>query len=326
MDSRGIINRDSEDMREFEMLEKVSNKYILEFISYVEVEKNYSTHTRDKYLKNLSFFLEYLVETASLNGNDINEEIILEVEKEEIRKFLQQLYRLRFKSTTISNYISTLKSFYNFCLQKDYISVKIMNGIEYPKKEDRLPKILYDSEVDVFFSQIDISKKFGKRDRALCRLLYTTGIRVTECVSLKLSDINFKDEQIRVFGKGKKERIVPIHPYALDSLRIYLEVERDMYLKDKSIENVFINNRGGVLTARGVRDIIYRISSKASVSLDLSPHTFRHTLATKLLNNGMDLRMVQEILGHESLSSTEVYTHLTKEDLAKTYKDAIERK
>lgn len=282
------------------------------FLNYLKLEKNYSELTLDKYKKNLLLFFKYV---------DKSIENIIE---QDIRDFIYALYTKEYKKSTISNFISTIKSFFKYLYKREYISQNISIEIEYPKKEKRLPKIIYEKEFNTLLNVLVEGNKYSYRNKALLYLLYTTGIRVSECSNLKIKDIDFEKETILITGKGNKERIVPTTKKTLQLMLEYINLERNNLNKNE-IEYLFINNKATQLTSRGIRTIIDNLCERSDVNLDMSPHIFRHTLATNLLSNGMDLRYVQKILGHSNLTSTQVYTNLTSKEIRKKYDRKMKR-
>ena len=198
-------------------------------------------------------------------------------------------------------------------------------SLYHPKKEERLPNFFYEEELEVLFEKNQGTDLKSIRNLAILELLYATGIRVSELVAIELSQIDFSYNIIRVMGKGRKERIVPFGSYAEDALLLYMNDVRPKLMKTKQHQAFFVNMRGGELTDRGVRHILKEMIEAASMHMKIYPHMLRHTFATHLLNNGADLRTVQELLGHAHLSSTQVYTHVTKEALRKTYMNAHPR-
>lgn len=290
---------------------------IKKFIQYLEVQKNYSPLTTDSYY----YILEHYYHWVNTNIKQKTWEIT----KNQIKQYIYYLNMQQYTPATIAKYISTLKSFYKYLIINKKISKDYNLALEYPKKSKKLPQIMYEREIKEFFQQIDKKQKFGKRNYSLFLVLYTTGIRVEECSNLKIEDIDFIQSTIKVLGKGQKERIVPLHYLTQKEIENYINTERNILLHGEQSEYLFINNKNSQLTARGIRHITTKIAQKCSNHLKISPHTFRHTLATKLLNNGMDLRYIQEILGHSNLATTEVYTHLDVRTLNKTYQDKIKR-
>lgn len=285
-------------------------KYILDYLNYLKFEKNYSENTILNYEIDLKEFEDYL------NKNNSN---VLELDYKGIRGFLEYLDENNYSNGSISRKISSLKSFYNFMIIKHYLEVSPVELITYPKKEIRLPKFVEYKELEELFSIPDINTPLGIRNLLILELLYASGLRVSELVSIKINDIDIKNKEIRVIGKGSVERIVYFGEYAKDALEDYLEYSRNELLNGKYSEYLFINKNGTNLTDRGVRMIIDSILKSASIKTHISPHTLRHTFATHLLNEGAELKVVQELLGHKNLQTTEVYTHISNERLRNVY-------
>ena len=284
--------------------------YVKLYLDYLKYEKNYSDNTILNYEIDLKEFNEYL--------NSINSSLI-STNYKEVRGFLEELNEEHFKNGSVSRKISSLKSFYNFMLFKHFLTSSPVELITYPKKEYRLPKFVEYKELETLFSIPDTTNPLGIRNLLILELLYASGMRVSELVNVKLKDIDQNRKEIRVFGKGSVERIAYFGEYALDALNDYLDYARDDLLKGKTSEYLFINKNGTRLTDRGVRLIIDNIISSSSVKTKISPHTLRHTFATHMLNEGADLKVVQELLGHKNLGTTEVYTHISNERLRNIY-------
>lgn len=281
-------------------------KYVEEFLNYLEVEKNYSNLTIINYRKDLLEFLDFI-------NKDLRK-----VQKEDIRAYLNVLFNNDNKSTTVSRKISSLKSFYKYMKIKELVIVNPASSIKYPKREKSLPKFVPYNEIQ---EMLDISKNsdFGERNNLIIELMYSSGVRVSELVNIKISDIDFKNKKIRIMGKGSYERFVFFGDYALTSLNTYVSGLRCKLLDGKVSEFLFLNKNGGKITTRGIAKIIDNLIHETSIKTKVSPHTLRHTFATHLLDSGCDLRSVQEMLGHKNINSTEVYTHVTSERLKEVY-------
>ncbi len=292
------------EKEEFLKLDIISN-----FSNYI-MTKNYSINTYTSYISDLYYF--YLFVKKDLT----------KVTERDIRSYQEELNSSHEKPTSIRRKISTFKSFYKFLYKNGYINKKDypLNKVVYPKVEKRLPKFIYYNDL---LEILDESKRTndGIRDRLIIEMLYATGVRVSELINMKYSDIDFNNRRIRVCGKGNKERIVYYGEYAEEALKIYMS---DHIKNDKGY--VFVNSNGGRLTDRGVRYIIDKIMEKLSVKVHVTPHVLRHTFATDMLNNGCDIKVVQELLGHSSLQTTEVYTHVTNERLKEVYYSCFPRR
>lgn len=291
--------------------------YTEEYLEYLSIQKKYSQHTITKYQMIYQEYQKFLQE--------INQEI-LKVQTNDLKNFIYQLHDRGYKSATIANYISAMKSLYKYFLEQDYIIENVTERIKYPKKESKLYEIIYQKELQDFFNAINQEEKYKLRNKALFSLLYASGIRVSECANLKTIDVNFSTNMINVYGKGKKERFVPVAEEILQVVDVYIKTERETMNQKYELEYLFLNKHGKQLTDRGIRYLTTKFCKKAALYTNLSPHKFRHTLATNLLNNGMDLRLIQEILGHETLATTQKYTHISSRQLQDMYDTAIDRK
>jgi integrase/recombinase XerC len=284
---------------------------IKEFLDYLEFEKKFSLYTVDNYDKDITEFKEYLV------MNNINS--FKKVDYSLIRKYLVFLYEKKYKNTTICRHISSLRSFYKYLLGNKLINENPMELISLPKKEQRLPNFLYYNDLEKLLETPDQTTSIGLRDKLIFEILYSTGVRVSELVNIKVKDIDFENKSIRIFGKGKKERIVLFGDQALKLINIYLDQ------RGFTSEYLILNNRGNKITTRGVDLIIHKNSLKSGLKNKITPHTMRHTFATHMLNDGANLLTVQELLGHENLKTTQVYTHVSNERLRNVYLNAHPR-
>ena len=290
-------------------------KYLSEFLKYIDLEKNYSNYTLINYKDDLSFYLDFL------NKENID---VLDSDYKVIRNYLSYMYNKKYSSKTISRHISSLRSFYKYMLKENYIVKNPMTLISNPKQESKLPHFLYYNELETILNIPDKSTPLGQRDSVILELLYSTGIRVSELVNIKLKDINLSTRKIRILGKGNKERIVLYGEYLKNLLDIYLNDGREKLVKNNQ-EYLVLNKNGSGLTTRGVRVIIDNILKKGEIDFHISPHVLRHTFATHMLDSGADLKSVQELLGHENLSTTQIYTHVSNERLRKVYLSTHQR-
>ncbi len=285
------------------------NKYLDDFINYLEYERNYSNNTVIAYKNNIIQLIDYLDTKRITNISD--------VDYDTIRTYLSYLYDNKYKAKSISRMISSMRSFFKYLMMNKVINSNPMLLISNPKVEKKLPKYLTINEVESMLNAPDMNDKVGIRDAFILELLYVSGIRVSELVNIKLSDIEESEKRIKILGKGSKERYVLYGSRCKELLNKYMGVRND-FLK-YSNDYLLLSKRGRQLNTREVRNIINRIKVKAGVTISVSPHTFRHTFATHMLNEGADIRAVQELLGHENLSTTTIYTHLTNEKLRRTY-------
>ncbi|WP_209122394.1 tyrosine recombinase XerC [Alkalihalobacillus sp. BA299] len=289
-------------------------KLIDDFVFYLQVEKNCSKYTIDNYLLDIEGFVTFMKKN--------NVTVLSSVTYHLVRSYLTVLHEQKYARSSIARKISALRSFFRFLLREKRVDENPFSVTHSPKMGKRLPTFMYEKEIDQLFSSFDANKVLDQRDKAILELLYSSGLRVSECCQLKIEDIDFSIGTVFVIGKGRKERYVPVGSYALDALQQYIEDGRTKLLSKSKLgrhEALFLNFRGGPLTDRSVRDILKKRIEKASLSMHMSPHMLRHTFATHLLNNGADLRVVQELLGHTHLSSTQIYTHVTKDRLKDVY-------
>ena len=282
---------------------------INDFISYIS-KKNYSVNTYTSYINDLYYFYIFIKKDLT------------KVTFEDIKDYLEHLNLKKEKTSSIRRKISSLKSFYKFLYKNNYINKKDypLTKIAYPKMEKKLPKFIYYNDLLEIINESSKDKD-GVRDRLIIEMLYATGVRVSELINIKINDIDFNNRRIIVLGKGNKERIVYYGEYAEEVLKEYMKTH-----ERKNHNYLFVNSKGGKLTDRGVRYIIDNIMSKLSVKTHVTPHVLRHTFATDMLNNGCDIKVVQELLGHSSLKATEIYTHVTNEHLKKVYYECFPRR
>lgn len=287
-------------------------KNIVNFEKYLNIERNYSNYTIKNYLIDITEFITYC---NNFNKNYLN------IKYTDIKSYLTHLYEKKYKSTTISRKISALRTFYAFLYDKNIVDKNVFEYITLPKKEKRLPKYLSNDDIDEIFKIIDISTPLGIRNRLILELLYGSGLRVSELCNIKLSDIDFSNKSIRIIGKGKKERIVYYGEPCKRIIDLYLNGTRDEILGKNKNEYLIIGNKKNnkSLSVRSVELILNNIIESTSLNKKASPHTLRHTFATHLLNDGCDILIVKELLGHSSLDTTGIYTHISNERLRKVY-------
>lgn len=287
------------------------DRYINKFLTYLEIEKNVSGHTLLNYHLDLKGFRNFL-----------SEKDVREIERLDIRKFLSHLKEKNLKKRTLARKLSTLRSFFKFLLREGYIKTDPVGGVSSPKLEKKLPIFLDVDKVTKFVESPDRDSIQGLRDRAILETLYSTGIRVSELVGLNIGRVDFIGGIVKVYGKGKKERLAPIGDKALRAIRDYLDQQHQAKLDSRAL---FLNKHNNRLTDRGVQNLVNKYIQKASLKEKISPHTLRHSFATHLLDRGADLRSVQELLGHASLSTTQIYTHITTAHLKSVYNKAHPR-
>lgn len=279
-----------------------------EYLDKLKTERKYSDHTIKSYLVDFEEYFAFL-EKENLN--------YLDIEYSDIRFYLMQLNDEGNSSATVSRKISSLRGFYKYLSKEKRIKINPFVLIKLPKKEKKLPRFFYYNELEELFAEPRLNTTLGQRNRLILELLYASGIRVSELVEIKIGDFQ-GDRTIKVLGKGNKERIVRYGEYAEEILNIYLNDAYNVLNKNK-LDYLFLNNRGNKLTTRGVRYILDKIIEKTSIEKKISPHMLRHSFATHLINEGCDILSVKELLGHESLSATSVYTHVSNARLRDVY-------
>ncbi len=287
-------------------------KDVFAFLEYIEKQKMYSLNTKKNYEIDISEFMNYLKD-KEINYTDVNYEFI--------KEYLVFMYNKKYKRNTIARKLSSLRSFYKYLFNNNIIKTNPFKYVKTPKKEKMLPKYLSVVDLETIFNVPDLNFNLGQRDRLILEILYATGIRVGELVEIKVSDIDFFNKEIKVNGKGSKQRIVEFGDYCFEYINLFLNDGREKILKkhNKTSSYLIINDHGDKITTRGVELLIDKIIKKAALKRKVTPHMLRHTFATHLLNEGCDILTVKELLGHESLESTQIYTHVSNEHLRKVY-------
>lgn len=278
---------------------------------YLKYELNYSFYTIKEYILHVKDFITYC------DNNGVN---YLSLNKDDVINYLKYLDDQKLSNKSIGTILSSLRCFYSYLLDNDYINLNIFKLISNPKLEKKLPSFLSYEEIRIVLDSIDTDNILSIRNKMIIELLYATGIRVSELRNIKITDIDFNNKSIKVFGKGSKERIVYFGDYAYDTIKLYLDN------RELKSEYLILNNKGKQISVRGIELIIKNVIDKACIKTKVSPHTFRHTFATHMLNNGCPLKSVQELLGHASLSSTEIYTHITDDYIKSEYLKNMPRK
>lgn len=280
------------------------------FLEKLKYEYNYSDLTINGYDYEITKFLDYL------NDNHLD---YRKINLDMIRNYLKYLDNLKYKKNSVSKNLSSLRSYYKFLTEEKVILNNPFKNISNPKKDKKLPDFLNYEEINKLFDCADTTTPLGLRNRCILEILYDTGIRVSELVNLKISDIEFDRKIINILGKGKKERIVYYGDYLQEVLEKYINDSRKYLLNNKSSEYLILNNNGSKITTRGVEYIIDKMVNEAAIKHKISPHVLRHTFATHMLNGGADIKSIQQLLGHESLSTTGIYTHITNDVLRQEY-------
>lgn len=281
--------------------------YYTKYLDYLQFERKLSENTIDSYRNNLNRFEEFL------NGKPIKK-----VTKEEILAYLKSNENMAEKSR--AHYLTVLKNFYEFLSTEEIIKENPCENIKAPKITKKLPEFLTYEEVEKLLD-IKLKTPFDYRNKAMLELLYATGLRVSELVNLQLNQIDFENDLLQILGKGKKERISPFSDIANKYMKIYIETYRNLLLKKKDSDYVFINNFGNKISRQGFFKNLKMIAKKQGIKKEISPHTLRHSYATHMLKNGADLRIIQELLGHSDIGTTEIYTHVVNEKLKSDYEN-----
>lgn len=333
------------------------------FLAYLTDERHFSPYTARCYGADLRQFVDFLSDDLSIAPDEAAERkafdlaqseaarnqgqapkvagsigpgatitaVLCAIDPDQIRKYLAHLGDQQYSPATMARKIATLRSFYKWAERRGLVPRNPMTLIRTPRQNKRLPKAITIEQIELLLSAPDDKDVLGGRDRAILETLYSTGIRISELVDLEIEDLDETGEALHVRGKGKKERIVPLGTHALNSIRVYARLLRNdprfagVWGEDRKIRPLFVNKHGGRLSSRSVRRKLDKYLKEVGLDPSISPHTLRHSFATHLLDNGADLRSVQELLGHQSLSTTQVYTHLTTQRLRKAYDGAHPR-
>jgi len=301
-------------------LDKISKKYLEDFNSYLLVEKNFSKHTVKAYNSDVLSYLLWLGEMPCV-----------EVNFSKVRDYLHFIQRFDYKKTTIARKIASIRTFYKYMYRERLIDSNPALNLNTPKRPKTLPKFLTTDEIEMILSGIKIDTPAGYRNRAILELLWATGMRVSELSGLNFGSLNLENNEITVFGKGSKERIVLVSDRAKTYLQRYLDMARSLVAKGFRLEPitettpVFINNTGYRLQDKTIRNVINDVVNSIELPKKVTPHMFRHSFATRLIEHGADLRVVQELLGHASISNTQIYTHVSTQRLKQVYNEAHPR-
>jgi len=288
--------------------------FLDEYLAVLRLEKNLSPNTIDSYKNDITNLFQFL---ENYNIDDPQR-----IKYNHLSEFFKFLKEAGLTSSSASRYHSSLKGFFSYLFQNHYITENPVEKIPSPKLSKKLPQVLSVNEVESILAQPNINNKLGLRDKALLELFYACGIRVSELINLKISGLYFNEEIIRVFGKGSKERLVPIGSSAIKWITEYLKQSRPFLEKKSKSENyLFLNTRGTKLSRMGIWKIVDRYVKDAKIDKEVHPHTFRHSFATHLLEGGADLRAVQEMLGHADISTTQIYTHIDRDYIKQVHRD-----
>lgn len=288
------------------------DRLIDEYLDCLKYERNYSNNTIASYRREIVHFKVYLIQEGIDDYNNVDYLML--------RGYLTKLYDKNLAKSSINHRLSALRSFFDYLLKEEFIKDNPFKLIESQKIGQRNPDFLFQEEMIELLDSIEIQDDLGVRNKAMLELMYASGLRCSEVVNLQVSDIDFNQMIILVHGKGGKDRYVPFHEYARDWLIKYIdEARNNLMIKNEGHNFVFVNKNGNPLTNRGIENIVDRITFKYDATKKIHPHTIRHSFATHLLNAGADIRTVQELLGHKNLTTTQVYTHISKDHLKKVY-------
>ncbi|MBV7389992.1 MULTISPECIES: site-specific tyrosine recombinase XerD [Enterococcus] len=291
---------------------------IIEYLHYLTIERGLSANTKSSYQRDLKQYLAFLNEAGISDWQAVDRYTVV--------AFLAHLNQLNKASATVTRMISSLRRFHQYLRQERFTDHDPMQHIESPKKTQKLPQTLSLQEVEKLIATPDTTTTLGIRDRAILEVMYATGLRVSELIGLKMGDIHLEMGLLQTLGKGDKERIVPLGDYAIHWIERYLAESRPLLTKKRPQENhLFVNNHGSGLSRQGIWKNLKVWVLKAGIIKDVTPHTLRHSFATHLLENGADLRTVQELLGHSDISTTQIYTHITKRRMTEVYKEHFPR-
>ena len=298
-------------------MQESEKQYLEDFKTYLSVEKNFSDHTLSAYSSDIVSYILWL-DNSSCTEVDLNK----------LREYLHFIQRFDYKKTTIARKVAAIRTFYKFLFRERYIDTNPAISLSAPKRPKSLPKFLTPDEVEKILNNVKIETPAGFRNRVILELLWATGMRVSELSNLNFGDLNLEENEIRVFGKGAKERIVLVSDRAKDYLNQYINTARKLIAPEYNTGEInddtplFINNTGYRLQNKTIRKVINETVEKIELPKKVTPHVFRHSFATKLIENGADLRVVQELLGHAGISNTQIYTHISMKHMKDVYENA----
>lgn len=293
------------------------NEEINDYLHYLTIERGLSLNTRKSYERDLLQYLHYLEDEQITSWQDVDRYVVI--------NYLEKMHDEKKAPATVTRMITSLRRFHQFLRQERLTDHDPMQHIDTPKKVQKLPSTLSLTEVERLIETPDTTKNLGIRDRAILEVMYATGMRVSELVGLKLSDLHLSLGLVQTLGKGDKERIIPLGDYAIQWLERYLDEARPLLVANPSETHVFVNHHGTGLSRQGIWKNLKQLVREAGINKEVTPHTLRHSFATHLLENGADLRTVQELLGHTDISTTQIYTHITKKRMTDVYKQHFPR-
>lgn len=293
------------------------NEEINDYLHYLTIERGLSLNTRKSYERDLLQYLHYLEDEQITSWQDVDRYVVI--------NYLEKMHDEKKAPATVTRMITSLRRFHQFLRQERLTDHDPMQHIDTPKNVQKLPSTLSLTEVERLIETPDTTKNLGIRDRAILEVMYATGMRVSELVGLKLSDLHLSLGLVQTLGKGDKERIIPLGDYAIQWLERYLDEARPLLVANPSETHVFVNHHGTGLSRQGIWKNLKQLVREAGINKEVTPHTLRHSFATHLLENGADLRTVQELLGHADISTTQIYTHITKKRMTDVYKQHFPR-
>ncbi|EON3043858.1 site-specific tyrosine recombinase XerD [Enterococcus hirae] len=293
------------------------NEEINDYLHYLTIERGLSLNTRKSYERDLLQYLHYLEDEQITSWQDVDRYVVI--------NYLEKMHDEKKAPATVTRMITSLRRFHQFLRQERLTDHDPMQHIDTPKKVQKLPSTLSLTEVERLIETPDTTKNLGIRDRAILEVMYATGMRVSELIGLKLSDLHLSLGLVQTLGKGDKERIIPLGDYAIQWLERYLDEARPLLVANPSETHVFVNHHGTGLSRQGIWKNLKQLVHEAGINKEVTPHTLRHSFATHLLENGADLRTVQELLGHADISTTQIYTHITKKRMTDVYKQHFPR-
>ncbi|EMF0041728.1 site-specific tyrosine recombinase XerD [Enterococcus hirae] len=293
------------------------NEEINDYLHYLTIERGLSLNTRKSYERDLLQYLHYLEDEQITSWQDVDRYVVI--------NYLEKMHDEKKAPATVTRMITSLRRFHQFLRQERLTDHDPMQHIDTPKKVQKLPSTLSLTEVERLIETPDTTQNLGIRDRAILEVMYATGMRVSELVGLKLSDLHLSLGLVQTLGKGDKERIIPLGDYAIQWLERYLDEARPLLVANPSETHVFVNHHGTGLSRQGIWKNLKQLVREAGINKEVTPHTLRHSFATHLLENGADLRTVQELLGHADISTTQIYTHITKKRMTDVYKQHFPR-
>lgn len=296
----------------------IAQQEIKEYLDYLKYQRNYSELTIASYHREILQFIDYLKCEGIESLGDVKYRFL--------RGYLMYLHQQKLSVSTINHKLTSLRSFYRFLQKEEFVDDNPFLLIESLKTPQKNPDFLYVDEMIGLLDSIETNTSLGKRNKAMLELMYASGLRCSEVVQLTLEQIDFSNQILLIHGKGNKDRYVPFHDYASDCLKDYIENDRQTLMAVRHLDHhyVFVNKNGGQMTNRGVEDVVNRVMQKYDAT-KIHPHTFRHSFATHLLERGVDLRTVQELLGHANLSTTQIYTHISRKYLKEVYEESHPR-